>query len=206
MDSGYDKLYVSWVNIDEEQLTIHDMMKGDTVERFKRIIAQKTGSPETWSQISLHFGGEEMINEQTIESYGINNEDIVYRTVAIDPGQFPQKADPEPTYHEAMDISDAESDEDDIYRTFKTLFFKDLDGRTLTLEDVPVMVTVAVLRKKLADEKGIKAQHLRFIYGGKELQDEKLLEMYGLQNESTIQIVLRLYGGEGRPSALKGGF
>jgi len=195
MDSGYDKLYVSWVNIDEEQLTIHDVPKDDTVERFKQAIARKTGSPETWSQISLHFGGEEMTNEKTIESYGIKNEDIVYRTVAIDPSQLPQKPD-QPTYQKAVNASDAESEEDDLDKTLKTLFFKDLDGRTLTLEDVPVKATVQVLRKMLADEKGIKAENLRFIYGGKELQDDKILEMYGLQNESTIQIVLRLYGGK----------
>ncbi len=58
----YEKLHVSWINISEEKLTIHDMGQNDTVERFKRAIAQKTGSPEAWTQISLHFGGEEMTN------------------------------------------------------------------------------------------------------------------------------------------------
>jgi hypothetical protein len=63
MDYGYNELYVSEVDTSELKLTLSDMMQDDTVGRLKRIVARRIGAPETWSQLSLTFCGEEMNND-----------------------------------------------------------------------------------------------------------------------------------------------
>jgi len=188
MDYGYDTLYVSAVDTSEQKLTLCDMMRDDTVERLKRIVARRIGKPGTWSQLSLNFAGEELTNdESTLGSYGIQNGDTIYRAFAIDPRVAPEKPVPEdpPSYSEAVED-----------KKIKTVFFKALDDRTYTLEDISLKGTVGYLRKRLAEEKYINEDYLRFLYGTKQLSDETVLRDLGLQNECTIHIVVRFPGGE----------
>ncbi|KAI9854402.1 MAG: hypothetical protein M1813_001251 [Trichoglossum hirsutum] len=193
MDYGYNELYVSEVDTSELKLTLSDMMQDDTVGRLKRIVARRIGAPETWSQLSLTFCGEEMNNdESSLRSYGIQSGDTIYRAFAIDPRLLPKEPEPEnpPTYNDA--VGD---------RKLKTVFFKALDERTYTLEDISLKGTVGDLRKKLAKEKYIDDEYMRFIYGSKQLDNGTALMDVGLQNECTIHIVVRFPGGGNMPAA-----
>jgi hypothetical protein len=61
------------------------------------------------------------------------------------------------------------------------IFFRDFDGRTLSLNGVPRSSKLSQVRKKLADEKGLDMDWVRFIWSGKQLEDNKTLEYYQVQ-------------------------
>ena len=56
-------------------------------------------------------------------------------------------------------------------------------------------MTVLSFKEKVRAKTGIDTDAQRLIYGGKQLQDEKLLTDYELQNNSLLFLVLRLPGG-----------
>jgi hypothetical protein len=53
----------------------------------------------------------------------------------------------------------------------KNIFFKHLDGRTMTVNDIPISWTIKQLRKKLSDKHAMNLDDYRFIWGGKQLSD-----------------------------------
>ena len=77
----------------------------------------------------------------------------------------------------------------------KTLFFKDLDGKSLVLNDVSIDTRLSAVFRRLAQEKAMDVEWLRFIWSGKQLNGDKTVRDYGIMNESTIHIVARLRGG-----------
>ena len=74
------------------------------------------------------------------------------------------------------------------------IFVKTLTGKTITF-DVDPSDTVDSLKTKIKDREGIPNEDQRLIFGGKQLENEKTLNEYNIQKESTIYVVLRLRGG-----------
>jgi hypothetical protein len=60
--------------------------------------------------------------------------------------------------------------------------------------------TVLSLKRRIAERTGVKVEHQRMWYGGKELVNENLLEVYGVKHKSTLQLVTRAVGGRLWPS------
>jgi hypothetical protein len=50
----------------------------------------------------------------------------------------------------------------------KTIFFRDLDGRSLSLTDVPLDMTVQAMADRLGNEKAMDTSWLRFTWSGKQ--------------------------------------
>jgi hypothetical protein len=53
----------------------------------------------------------------------------------------------------------------------KTVMFQNLEGRTMTLKDIPIAWKIQQLREKLGREKALDVDDLRLLWGGKQLED-----------------------------------
>lgn len=67
------------------------------------------------------------------------------------------------------------------------IFVRTLNGKTITIL-VQLDETVRSLKDKVQETEGIPPDHQRFIYAGKPLEDERSLESYGIQKESTLHL------------------
>jgi len=74
------------------------------------------------------------------------------------------------------------------------IFVKALTGKTITVS-CELTDTVLSIKEKFHDLEGVPVEEIRLIFSGVQLLDDRTLESYNVQSESTLFVVLRLRGG-----------
>jgi hypothetical protein len=66
--------------------------------------------------------------------------------------------------------------------------------RTFTVDDVEEDMTIEDIKELVAYKTGIPSNQMRFLFGGRQLQDDRTLLDYNIDQWSTIHWVPRLRG------------
>lgn len=67
-------------------------------------------------------------------------------------------------------------------------------GRSTTIE-VNARDTVANLKTKIQEKKGVQPGDQIVLYGGKQLEDECTLDVYQIENNAALNLLIRIRGG-----------
>lgn len=74
------------------------------------------------------------------------------------------------------------------------VFVKTLSGKTISVECEPDE-SIESLKEKIMAKEGVPPDQQRIIFGGKQLDAQKNLSDYDIDDDSTLHLVLRLRGG-----------
>jgi hypothetical protein len=188
MDDTYETLTV--VAVDGTELIFNHIFKEMAVGRFKRAVCMRKRLPaDAWEALRLYVNGQEMENDCTLESYtlaagaimrAVTSDEVSSRApsragsvvksitgsttaATVPPVSSPQQPEMAPPPAYAPEPHPAPPN-------LPTLFLNDLDGRTVSLNDVPLNLEISDFHTLVGAKTGFDAKYLRILYAGKQFE------------------------------------
>ena len=98
-----------------------------------------------------------------------------------------------PVDEEEHDDSDEEEQEDDVPDySIGQIFVKDLNGNTLTLDDITTNTTIIEIKHMIQLKNGLAPEDQRLMSAGKMLKDEHAVGYYKIQKDDILNFVVAL--------------
>ncbi|XP_072565121.1 polyubiquitin-like isoform X1 [Paramormyrops kingsleyae] len=140
-----------------------------TIKTLKNLIQIKQGTPSARQRLSVQNGQRRDLTDEsrTLAEYGVSSGSTVI-VLVTEPGPI-QVTEPGPIQ----------------------VFLKTVNGTIHTYEITPGE-TVSEFKRKVFNKEHVAVDQQRLIYEGRQMEDGKKLEDYGVKNESTIFLILRL--------------
>ena len=120
------------------------------------------------------------MSDSTLGDCGVEENTIISRIVTSLPADTIPHNKVAPIRPNANAASDHPSRLREKYegRQLKNVFVKKLDGKSLTVHDIPLQMTVKDFVKYVAYEKGMDVGNVRLLFGGKEMNTGKAIPLF----------------------------
>jgi len=89
-----------------------------------------------------------------------------------------------------------------IYKMSIQIFVKTLTGKNIAL-DVESTSTVLDIKQEFFERENIPLEQQLFVFNGTYLEDDITLDDYGINDDTSLNIVFRIRGGKRRKSKAK---
>ena len=187
----------------------------DLIEDLKKKVHEKFRIPSEKQR--LIYGGKQLEDGKRLSFYNISNGSTIFLVFHLLPspktryGEITQNLEDEKLEKfQSLSslLSKTSLNTDDSGKRGEgsfQIFVKDIDGKSKTFI-VKETDLIEDLKKKVQEKIGIPTTRQRLIYGGKQLQNGKRLDFYGISKDSTICLVLRLLSSEPHITVSKDGY
>lgn len=144
----------------------------DSVGQIKQMYENLEGISS--SSQRLIFAGKQLEDNNEIQAYGIKSDDTLHLTSFM--------------------LGGGESGSGGSSTGTKHIYIRTLNGKNISI-DVNDTDTIKSLKDKITDIEGVSADQQRLVFNGKQMEDGNTIQDYGIQEDSSIHLVLRLRGG-----------